>query len=72
MLRGTFPIIDLERFESNDSATRRDAIRELDEACQHIGFLIIRNHGVSASVSQAAPAAKQPIQPLIVLGLFAL
>jgi isopenicillin N synthase-like dioxygenase len=53
MLRGTFPIIDLERFESNDSATRRDAIRELDEACQHIGFLIIRNHGVSASVQQA-------------------
>jgi len=30
------------------------------------------HHGVSASVSQAAPAAKQSIQSSIVLGLFAL
>ncbi len=44
------PIIDLERFESADST---NAKRELDRACQEVGFLVIANHGVDAHVQDA-------------------
>ena len=44
------PIIDLERFESADSTTAK---RELDRACQEVGFLVIANHGVDAYVQDA-------------------
>ena len=45
----TIPVIDLEKFETADA---NSAARELDEVCCSIGFLIIKNHGVSASIQE--------------------
>jgi isopenicillin N synthase-like dioxygenase len=47
------PIIDLARFETGDATTTETAARELDQVCRDIGFLVVRNHGVSPSVQQA-------------------
>ena len=44
------PVLDLQRFESPDPAEAARAARELDEICREIGFLVIRNHGVSEAV----------------------
>lgn len=45
----TIPVIDLEKFET---ANANNAARELDEVCCSIGFLVIKNHGVSASIQE--------------------
>ena len=45
----TIPVIDLEKFET---AGANNAARELDEVCCSIGFLVIKNHGVSASIQE--------------------
>ena len=47
------PLFDLARFETGATATTTAAARELDQICREIGFLVITNHGVSASVQQA-------------------
>ena len=47
------PVIDLNRFETGDPTETKQAAQQLDQACREIGFLVITNHGVEASVQQA-------------------
>jgi len=44
------PIIDLERFRCGDAADRGAVVRELGDACAHIGFIYVRNHGLDADL----------------------
>jgi isopenicillin N synthase-like dioxygenase len=47
------PVMDLDRFETDDPATRAGAAHELDQICCNIGFVVVRNHGISASLQRA-------------------
>ena len=46
----TLPEIDLGAFRSAPEAERRRIAATVDDVCRSVGFLIIRNHGVPASV----------------------
>lgn len=43
------PAIDLELFRNGDAAQRMQVAKDVDTACQEIGFLTIRGHGVHES-----------------------
>ena len=53
MTTNTIPVFDLQRFASEDPAEVARAARELDDICCDIGFLVIRNHGVSEGTQTA-------------------
>ena len=53
MTTNTIPVFDLQRFASEDPAVVAAAARELDDICREIGFLVIRNHGVSEGMQTA-------------------
>jgi len=40
------PLVDLAAFESGTPATQQRIAQQVDDACQHTGFLAIINHGV--------------------------
>ena len=53
------PDVDLAAFERADEDRRRSIAREVDRICRLTGFLVVRNHGVSArTVDSAWQAAR--------------
>lgn len=44
------PSVDLNAFLTGTQTEQRSIAADVDEICQSIGFLIVRNHGVSAEV----------------------
>ncbi len=53
------PAIDLERYGDGSAEQRRQVAAEVDRACQDIGFLVIRGHGVDPRVLERAQAASR-------------
>lgn len=51
------PAIDLQRFTDGDSEQRRQVADAVDKACREIGFLVIRNHGVTSETLEGARKA---------------
>ena len=47
ILYDEIPSIDLKDFTSGNSARKQKCVRELGEAFQNIGFVAVRNHGLS-------------------------
>ena len=48
------PIVDFSQFLSNNSTHRQQAAQKIFQACHHVGFLYLRNHGVPTSVVREA------------------
>ena len=59
MTMNSIPVVDLDRFESGSVATVAAEARELDVICREIGFLVVRNHGVSQDIQQRLHDAGQ-------------
>ena len=55
----SIPDVDLAAFERANDAERRSIGREVDRICRQTGFLLIRNHGVSMRIVDAAWKAAQ-------------
>ena len=53
MQEHSIPVLDLQRFESENPTAVAGAARELDEICSEIGFLVISNHGVAEETQNA-------------------
>ena len=51
------PIIDFADFAGGDAATRRAIAQEIGTACESVGFLYLRNHGVEQATIDTALAA---------------
>lgn len=54
-----FASFDLGAFEVSQHEDRRAKAREIDEICRSTGFLVLRNHGVPAHVTDGVWAAAQ-------------
>ena len=50
------PIIDVSALQSGDLTARKACARQLGQACETIGFLVLDNHGVSAETRAAMRA----------------
>ena len=48
----TVPVVDLTPWFSGDSRAQRALVAEIDEVCRSIGFLQVRGHGLSGSLTQ--------------------
>ncbi len=53
------PVIDLAPYFAATEAGKREVARAVGEACEHIGFLVIANHGVSEAAIQDAFAVSR-------------
>ena len=51
------PSLDLADFTSGDAERRARFVRQLSEAYQNIGFIALRNHGLSDALTQKLYAA---------------
>ena len=49
-MSSTIPVVDLAKFETDEATS---AARELDKVCCDIGFLVIKNHGVSSCIQNS-------------------
>ena len=49
-MSSTIPVVDLAKFETVEATS---AARELDKVCCDIGFLVIKNHGVSSCIQNS-------------------
>jgi len=48
------PIIDISGLFGDDQAVKRSVAKEIGEACEKIGFMVIRNHGIPQEIIDAA------------------
>ena len=53
----TIPTVDISRYLAGDEAGTRDVVRQIDQSCRSVGFLIITGHGVYPDLVAAARAA---------------
>ena len=53
----TIATVDISRYLAGDEAGTRDVVRQIDESCRSIGFLIITGHGVSPELVAATRRA---------------
>lgn len=51
--RGEIPVLDLAASWSGDSAARAVLAKQLGSACESLGFLVVTNHGIDASIMEA-------------------
>ncbi len=47
----TVPVVDLSPWFGTDAFARRRLIAEIDEVCRTVGFLQVRGHGLSSSLT---------------------
>lgn len=52
--RCVVPVIDFAPFAKGTAADKKKVAQTIGDACEHIGFLVIKNHGVSQPVINAA------------------
>ncbi|MBT8078036.1 MAG: isopenicillin N synthase family oxygenase [Gammaproteobacteria bacterium] len=50
----SIPAVDLQAFLRGDKTQQRRIAKEIDDVCKTIGFLIVENHGVPASIINGA------------------
>lgn len=53
----TITTVDISRYLAGDEAGTRDVVRQIDESCRSVGFLIITGHGVSPDLISEARGA---------------
>ncbi len=53
----TIATVDISRYLAGDEAGTRDVVRQIDELCRSVGFLIITGHGVAPDLVAAARGA---------------
>ena len=53
----TIATVDISRYLAGDEAGTRDVVRQIDESCRSVGFLIITGHGVSPDLVAEARGA---------------
>ncbi len=46
----TIPVVDLADFISNDHNRKKDFVKELGKAFENVGFVAVKNHGISATL----------------------
>ncbi len=52
-MKSGIPVLDLRRFETEDSATVAEAARDLDQICRDIGFVVVSGHDVAPTLQTA-------------------
>lgn len=50
MVLAEIPIIDFKQFTQGDSGARKTVAKQIDHACHEIGFMYLKNHGISQSI----------------------
>jgi isopenicillin N synthase-like dioxygenase len=55
------PVIDVGALRGDDAAARRDAARQIGRACEKVGFLYVRNHGVTEAAIDALLASTRQL-----------
>ena len=53
-MQTTFPVFDLDKFESSGTEEKRALGAEVDRICRDTGFLAVTNHGIPQAVIDAA------------------
>ncbi len=53
----TITTVDISRYLAGDEAGTHDVVRQIDESCRTVGFLIITGHGVDPKLVSEARAA---------------
>ncbi len=59
MINNMIPIIDLEPYWSGNATSRQTVARQVAQACETVGFLIITNHGIAEDVIARAFAVSR-------------